>query len=236
MAVAPKAIRGEALPMATEAKRHDAWWVEPLIVVVVLTSFGIYSTWAALQNANYYAAPYLSPFYSPCLATSCAHVTLPLIGSWWSFSPAILILWIPLGFRATCYYYRKAYYRAFFWDPPACLARVQEKEPRAPENYRGERAFFVLNNVHRYFLYASFVVVAFLWYDTVLTFFPEGSFAVRVGSLLWLVNVVLISAYTFSCHSFRHLVGGNKDCYTCVRGGKIGRASCGKEWRCRWSG
>jgi hypothetical protein len=132
-------------------------------------------------------------------------------------------LWIPLGFRATCYYYRKAYYRAFFWDPPACLARVQEKEPRAPENYRGERAAFVLNNVHRYFLYASFVVVAFLWYDTVLTFFPEGSFAIRVGSLLWLVNVVLISAYTFSCHSMRHLIGGNKDCYTCVRGGNVRR-------------
>jgi hypothetical protein len=81
----------------------------------------------------------------------------------------------------------------------------------------------VLNNVHRYFLYASFVVVAFLWYDTVLTFFPEGSFGVRVGSLLWLVNVVLISAYTFSCHSFRHLVGGNKDCYTCMSGGNARR-------------
>jgi hypothetical protein len=100
---------------------------------------------------------------------------------------------------------------------------VQEKEPRSPENYRGERAAFVLNNVHRYFLYASFVVVAFLWYDTVLTFFPEGSFAIRVGSLLWLLNVVLISAYTVSCHSMRHLVGGNKDCYTCVRGGNARR-------------
>ena len=84
MAVAPKAIRGEPLPMTSEAKRHDTWWVEPLIVVVVLGSFSIYATWAAFQNANYYAAPYLSPFYSPCLATSCAHVTIPLVGSWWS--------------------------------------------------------------------------------------------------------------------------------------------------------
>ena len=119
----------------------------------------------------------------------------------WFITAPMFVLWIPLGFRATCYYYRKAYYRAFFWDPPACLASAQEKEPRKAENYRGERAVFVINNVHRYFLYASLVVVAFLWYDTVLTFFPEGSFAIRVGSLIWLVNVVLISAYTFSCHS-----------------------------------
>ena len=82
MAVAPKPIRAEPLPMAAEAKRHDAWWVEPLIIVVVLTGFGTYATWAALQNANYYAPPYLSPFYSPCIAANCAHVTLPLIGSW----------------------------------------------------------------------------------------------------------------------------------------------------------
>ena len=103
-----------------EWRRRDAWWVEPLTVVIVLGSFALYSLWAALQNAYYYAAPYLSPFYSPCLAANCAHVTLPIIGSWWNLSPAFLILGIPLGFRATCYYYRKAYYRAFFWAPPAC--------------------------------------------------------------------------------------------------------------------
>ena len=38
----------------------------------------------------------------------------------------ILVAWVPLGFRGTCYYYRKAYYRAFFWDPPACAI----EEPR----------------------------------------------------------------------------------------------------------
>ena len=48
--------------------RKDNWWVEPLLVVVVLGGFAIYATWAALENANYYAAPYLSPFYSPCIS------------------------------------------------------------------------------------------------------------------------------------------------------------------------
>ena len=108
--------RGEVIPGAT--LRTDAWWIEQLIVVLVLGGFGVYATWAALQNAHYYFPPYLSPFYSPCLAANCQHVTLPLVGSWWNLSPAFLILWIPGGFRATCYYYRKAYYRSFFGSPP----------------------------------------------------------------------------------------------------------------------
>ena len=65
-------------------------------------------------------------------------------------SPALFILPFPLLFRATCYYYRKAYYRAFFWDPPACA--VSEVAPR--KNYTGEREFpFILQNLHRYAFY-----------------------------------------------------------------------------------
>src|SRR5918997_356807 len=145
MTAAPGVIRSEPLPTVASGERRDAWWVEPLSIVAVLTSFGIYSLWAALQNANYYAPPYLSPFYSPCLAANCAHVTLPLVGSWWTLSPALLILWVPLGFRLTCYYYRKAYYRSFFWSPPACAI------PDAPARYTGETRFpFVIQNLHRY--------------------------------------------------------------------------------------
>ncbi len=190
------------------------WWVEPMTVVFVLTAFGIYSLVAiALYGGEF--GPYVSPFYSPEVGVPGwvpGFITAPM-----------LVLWIPLGFRATCYYYRKAYYRAFFWDPPACRADVQEKEPRKPENYRGERALFVLNNVHRYFLYASIIVVVFLWYEAFLTVFTADGFQIAVGSLLWFLNIVLLSAYTFSCHSFRHLVGGNKDCYSCIRGGNARR-------------
>ena len=82
--------------------RWDQWWVEPALVVLVLGAFIVYSTWAALQNAHYYAAPYLSPFYSPCLSTDCQHVTVPLFGK----MPALPILGVarrlpdPLGARA----------------------------------------------------------------------------------------------------------------------------------------
>ena len=102
-------------------ERKDLWWVEPLVYVVILGGFILYATWAALVNGNYYADPYLSPFYSPCLAQNCVHPTLPLLGSWWNLSPAILIVGSPLALRFTCYYYRRTYYRGFLLTPPACL-------------------------------------------------------------------------------------------------------------------
>ena len=195
------------------ATKRLPWWVGPITVTVLLTAFGIYSLYVAIfaQDPDYQGY-LLSPFYSP-------QITSPY--AW--LSPAVFVLWIPLGFRATCYYYRKAYYRAFFWDPPACQSKAQQREPRSPENYNGERALFVLNNIHRYFLYGSIFVVAFLWYEAVLSFFPGGSFGMTLGSLVLVVNIVLLSLYTFSCHSFRHLVGGNKDCYSCVAGGNVRR-------------
>jgi hypothetical protein len=193
---------------AAATERRDAWWLEPLIVVLVLGSFSIYALWAALQNAHYYAPPYLSPLYSPCLAANCEHPTLPIVGSWWNLSPAFLVLWAPLGFRISCYYYRRAYYRSFFWSPPACA--VQD----AAKRYTGEtRLPFLLQNVHRYFFWISIVVLAFLWWDALLAFrFPTG-FGIGLGSLVLLVNVALLSLYTFSCHSCRYLTGGYLDVF-----------------------
>ncbi len=92
-------------------ERRDAWWLEILPVVIVLGGFGIYATWRAFEGRFYEWGPYLSPFYSPLIDPH---------HHWWPLSPALLILAGPLGFRATCYYYRKAYYRAFFLDPPGC--------------------------------------------------------------------------------------------------------------------
>lgn len=193
--------RGAVVAGAT--LRRDAWWLEILPTIVLLGGFFVYATWAALQNAHYYAAPYLSPFYSPCLAANCRHLSVPLIGAWWSLSPAFLILWIPGGFRLTCYYYRKAYYRAFFWAPPACAVRDRASA------YTGETRFpWILQNVHRYFFWLSLPVVAFLWWDALLAFrFPDG-FGVGVGTLVLVANAALLSAYTLSCHSGRHLCGG----------------------------
>jgi hypothetical protein len=118
----------------------------------------------------------------------------------------------PLGFRATCYYYRKAYYRAFFLDPPACAVG----EP-ATRNYRGETAFpFILQNLHRYILYGAIVFLCFLWHDAYRAFLFDGRFGVGVGTLVLLVNVTLLTTYALSCHSLRHLVGGRLDCFSCA--------------------
>ena len=206
-------MASEAIAAGREAaprtERRDTWWLEPLVVVLVLGGFIIYATWAALQNAHYYVAPYLSPFYSPCLATNCEHRTLPIIGSWWNLTPAILVLWIPGGFRLTCYYYRKAYYRSFFWAPLACAV------PDAAKSYSGETRFpFLLQNIHRYFFWLSLVVLAFLWWDAFQAFRFNGRFGMGLGTLVLLANVILLSLYSFSCHSCRYLVGGYLDVFS----------------------
>ncbi|MEU7279790.1 hypothetical protein AB0A69_13540 [Streptomyces sp. NPDC045431] len=197
---------------AAIAPRHlrtDRWWLAPAATAAGLLAFIVYSTWRAFANSDYYAAPYVSPFYSPCLAENCAPMkdgpNWEIFGSWWGLSPALLILIFPLGFRLTCYYYRKAYYRGFWASPPACAVAEPHKK------YTGETRFpLILQNIHRYFFYAALPVAGILTYDTVLAF-RDASYAwghMGLGTLVFLVNIVLIWAYTLSCHSCRHIVGG----------------------------
>jgi len=186
--------------------RRDAWWVEVLPVIVVLGGFGLYATLRAFEGKFYEWGPYLSPFYSPLIDAN---------HRWWKLSPAILILGGPLSFRATCYYYRKAYYRAFFLDPPSCAVG----EPK--RSYGGETKFpFILQNLHRYTLYLAIVFLAFLWKDAIQAFFFDGKFGMGVGTLVLLVNICLLTTYTLSCHSLRHLAGGKLDCFSCATFGK----------------
>src|SRR5205809_527998 len=80
--------------------------------------------------------------------------------SWLRFSPAFFILWAPGLFRLTCYYYRGAYYKAFWADPPACMV----SEPR--KTYLGEHSFpLILQNLHRYLLYFALVFLVLLAHD-----------------------------------------------------------------------
>ena len=199
--------------------RTDAWWVEPLLTLIILGSFGMYATWAALQGVNYQWGPYLSPFYSPNLVE-----WFPQWFGSWPFSPAVLILPFPLVFRATCYYYRKAYYRSFFTSPPACAVDITGQAPKSPlafllgqgKGYTGETAFpLILQNAHRYAFYFAALFIFILGYDAIKAFVWTDGFHVGVGSLVLTINVALLGLYTFSCHSWRHLLGGCIDCFSC---------------------
>ena len=188
--------------------RQDNWWVYPLLTFLGFTAFVVYSTWRAFSGDNYYSTPYLSPFYSPCLATACVDGSSDLgqpVGDWWRLSPALIILVFPLGFRLTCYYYRKAYYRSFWLSPPACAVA----EPHG--KYTGEtRLPLILQNIHRYFWVAAVLVGAVLTFDTILAFRNEdGEWGhMGLGTLIFLANITFIWLYTLGCHSCRHIVGG----------------------------
>ena len=125
------------------------WWIEPLVVFLVLASFLVYATWAAFQNAHYDFGPYLSPFYAPELGRFAARVVRSqacLVAG----APAVLAgaadPAVPGLFRFTCYYYRGAYYKAFWADPPSAPSANRAK------SYLGENLFpLILQNIHRYF-------------------------------------------------------------------------------------
>jgi hypothetical protein len=187
-------------------RRTDRWWIQPLVVFTILTAFVVWTTFRAFENAYFEFEGVLSPFYSPKLYD----VRPSWVPSWLPLTPALLILPFPAGFRLTCYYYRGAYYKAFWADPVACAVG----EPR--ETYRGEAKLpLSVQNVHRYFMYAALVFLVFLSYDVYEGFFGwHDGFHVHISSLLLLLNVVLLAGYAFGCHSFRHLVGGIKDIMT----------------------
>ncbi len=187
--------------------RKDKWWVGPLLTALGLGAFVVYSTFRAIYNKDYVVewegwGEMLSPFYSPLLV-------MPFLPSW--ISPAFLILWAPGGFRVTCYYYRKAYYRAFFADPSACAVG----EARG-HKYKGETFVLLFQNLHRYFLYLALAFLVILTIDTIRTMIGPDGFQVTVGTLVLAMNTTLLSMYTFSCHSLRHLIGGKIDCFSCV--------------------
>jgi hypothetical protein len=196
--------------------RRDAWWAAPLAVFVGLSAFVAYATWAAFQGDHYTHGPYLSPFYSPEIFGDSPHAWFgPKPAAWpafISFSPALLILPFPALFRFTCYYYRGAYYKAFWADPPSCAVG----EPR--ESYWGEHSFpLVLQNAHRYIMWIALVFIGLLAYDAWLAMWftdpatGATTFGIGVGTLILSVNVVLLASYTLGCHVLRHIVGGGRD-------------------------
>jgi hypothetical protein len=224
-----------------ETMRRDAWWLQPLVVFVILGGFVVYATWAAFQNAHYMYGPYLSPFYSPEIFGDPRTAWFGGKPGWWPsvlpFSPALIILPFPGLFRFTCYYYRGAYYKAFWADPMNCAVG----EPR--NSYIGERSFpLILQNVHRYFMYVAVLFLFFLAHDVwKALWFDDGAggvkFGIGIGTLVLTLNVVLLTCYTLGCHSARHVVGGFLDQLSRhpVRKKAYDCSSCLNRWHMKWA-
>jgi hypothetical protein len=203
-------------------QRADHWWVVPLATAVGLVFFFGYLTFRAFHPIYVWFDPYISPTVAPPVFTPAFgypgsvpvdHAWLGAFPSWWpSFLPQSPSFFIPaaaIAFRFTCYYYRGAYYKAWFATPPSCAVRGISK------NYRGERTILIVQNLHRYTLYAALFLLACLWWEGIAAFFRNGQFGVGVGTIVMVINAALLTGYTFGCHSWRHLIGGKMDCFTC---------------------
>jgi hypothetical protein len=182
-------------------QRTDQWWIGPAVTAAVFTAWLVYFFVAAAQGKYYAAGPYISPFYISYVHPDAVTNTSPtyaLFGfwpAWWPalLSPALFVGFLPGAFRVTCYYYRKAYYRAYFATPPGCAVG-----PVPQRDYRGETGLLIFQNLHRYTLYIAILMLPLLYWETVL-----------------LGNSILLSAYTLGCHAWRHLIGGKLNCFSC---------------------
>ncbi|MGI8925222.1 MAG: succinate dehydrogenase [Tepidiformaceae bacterium] len=192
--------------------RTDAWWFEPVLVFVSLSVFFGWLTLSIfLDQWEYEIGPYLSPVFEPKLFGTKDSIFL---------SPALVVLLGPVPFRATCYYYRRAYYRAYFMSPPACAVGDIAK------SYKGEsRLPLIVQNMHRFFMYGALVFIPILWYGAFHSFYNthgeaegiEQGWGIGVGSVILCINAFLLMMYTFSCHSLRHFVGGGLNCFSCTK-------------------
>jgi len=226
--------------------RIDSWWTSPMAMAAYLGIMLVYATWRGFMEADFWvfsdfgnsacdaAAGVMTECQTYAIESKKSHVLSPLfspliipgkdgLGSWvpkslWWMSPAMFILIVPAGFRGTCYYYRKAYYRSFFASPAACAVSTPFGD------YNGERKLFLFQNLHRYFMYLAVAYLFVLSYDVYMaTQFHSGNDAgmgVSVGTLVLALNVVLLGGYTLGCHSFRHLIGGIRNRFR-NGGGKV---------------
>jgi hypothetical protein len=188
--VAPAKTRAQ---ISERTLRKDPWWRAPRITATLLTIWVLYATVHVFLGKWYWVPQYhyLTPFYSPCISGECTPGSATL-GTWFGQVPPIIpyaLVSLPfvLGFRLTCYYYRRAYYRAFWRAPAACAVR----EPHA--SYSGETRFpLIMQNLHRYFFYLVLLISLLNTWDVIQAFRgPNGSFGLGLGTLIMLGNVIL---------------------------------------------
>ena len=195
--------------IAARTLRNDRWWLPPLSTALGLGAWVAYALTRTLVQKDYFVAEYnyLTPFYSPCVSTGCTPEAShfgQFLPDWWWLPYAALSLPFLLLFRLTCYYYRKAYYRASWLSPPACgVAEPYTK-------YTGETRFPLLGqNLHRYFFYAAVVISLINTYDAIKAFqTADHELGFGLGNLVLVFNVLALWTYTVSCHSCRSMIGG----------------------------
>ena len=215
--------------------RIDNWWSQPLAMGIALTAALIYTFWRLfLYDADISYALEGSTVMSPIFSPNVLEWELFGLNEWkhpeW-VNAAVLVLWIPFGFRGTCYYMRRVYYRTFFASPTACW--VDEPDINKAIGYKGEKRLFIFNNLHRYFLYAAMVILLIKWWDVTHTMHFDSDtvhgYGVSIGTFVMAIEAFLLTMYVTSCHALRHLAGGMLDRWTTgisrVRGVLFGKIS-----------
>lgn len=232
-------------PVNPGTQRTDNWQLAPWLTFLGFGIFIVYATIRAFMNSHFTGMPddqYLSPMYSPYIPEILHFLGIRVpflevenpsapLGLGWIISPALLILWAPAGFRTTCYYYRKAYYRSFFGAPAACAVGSKNGDPLfgllnatlgnllgKGRRYVGETAFpLILQNSHRFFFYIAAGFILILTWDAIAACFMAEWAGIRIGlgTLILGANALLLALYTFGCHSYRHILGGGLDCFSC---------------------
>ena len=199
------------LPLAQgfgQTNRIDKWWLNPLWMAIALT-FALVYTFLRLfffdGQIHYDNHRVTSPIFSP----DVIHLFSLNVPLW--VNSAMLILWIPFGFRGTCYYMRRVYYRTFFASPPACM--VSEPKIAKSLGYKGEKGLFIFNNIHRYMLYLAMIILVMKYIDVFHTLkfhLSDGEikYGISLGTLVLALESFLLTMYVTSCHAFRHLMGG----------------------------
>lgn len=231
-------VRGRGDGIAN-TRRTDLWWVGPAATGFGLILFFGYLTFRAFNPTHVFYEPYISPTVAPPLFTApnvypgSVPADIAWFGefpNWWPrflpSSPAFFLPAFAILFRFTCYYYRGAYYKAFALRPPACAVGAVRGV-----DYRGEKSLLIFQNLHRYTLYAALVLLVFLWEEGIAALFRNGQFGIGVGTIVMLFNAALLTGYTFGCHSWRHLIAGRRDCFSCDGKGVVAyQAWRGSTW------
>ena len=142
-------------------QRIDNWWTEPVWMASALTLALVYTALRVLVwdgGIHYDDHRVTSPIFSPDVLHMLHISNHP---GW--MNSAMLILWIPFGFRGTCYYMRRVYHRTFFQNPTGCM--IAKPELNYSVGYKGEKGLFILNNIHRYMLYLAIIILTVKFYD-----------------------------------------------------------------------